>query len=155
MILRSAFVAATLLALAPAAHAWEHVEKGVRISDPWTPATLRLAAGNAVYLRVKNETAAALHLTAVKSPAAGSSTLHTTLYGNDGVARMLDIAQVEIAPGETLVLEPQAMHVMMSAMPKTVTKDQTFPITLSFREIGDITVDVMVEAATALAPRAR
>ena len=127
----------------------------MRISDPWTPATLRVQSGNAVYFKVKNETAAALHLTGVKSPVAGSSTLHTTLYGNDGVARMLDIAQVEIAPGETLVLEPQAMHVMMTAMPKAVARDQTFPITLTFREIGDVTVDVMVEAATALAPRVR
>ena len=90
MILRNVLFAAALVALPGAAHAWEHVEKGVRISDPWTPATLRVQSGNAVYFKVKNETAAALHLTGVKSPVAGSSTLHTTLYGNDGVARMLE-----------------------------------------------------------------
>ncbi len=154
-ILSGAAAALLALSAASAARAFEVVEKGIRIVDPWTPATLRPNLGNAVYMLIVNETAAPVHLTGVKSAAARANSLHVTVFADDGVTRMLRIIEVEILPGESLVLEPEAMHIMMTTLAAPLVKDQTVPVTLTFRELGDITVDVMVEGATAMEPRER
>lgn len=148
-------VAALGLLTASAGQAFEIVDKGIRIVDPWTPATLRPNLGNAVYMMIVNETSSPVYLTGAKSAAARASSLHATVFADDGVTRMLRIIEVEILPGELLVLEPEAMHIMMTTLAAPLVKDQTVPVTLTFRDLGDITVDVMVEGATAMEPRER
>jgi len=140
---------------AVAAQAYEVSVKGVRIVDPWTPATLRLPLGNAVYMTIVNETGAPLRLTGVRTDVARAGTLHHTVTADDGVARMLRIVEVEIAPREVLRLEPLEMHVMLTALDAPLTEGNTFPLTLIFREVGEVTVDVMVKRATAQRPRPR
>ena len=139
---------------AASALGYEVSAKGVRVIDPWTPATLRLPIGNSVYLTIVNETGAPLHLTGVRTDVARKGTLHHTLV-DGGIARMLRINEVEIQPRETLKLEPQEMHVMLTELGAVLTEGRTFPLTLIFREIGEVTVEVMVERATAQQPRPR
>jgi copper(I)-binding protein len=141
--------------LAAPASAYEVSAKGVRVIDPWTPATLRLPIGNSVYLTIVNETGAPLHLTGVRTDVAREGTLHQNLVDAANVARMLRIAEIAIQPRETLKLEPQEMHVMLTDLAAVLTEGKTFPLTLVFREVGEITVEVMVERATAQAPRPR
>lgn len=126
----------------------------MRVIDPWTPATLRLPIGNSVYLTIVNETGAPLHLTGVRTDVAREGTLHHTLM-DGAIARMLRINEVEIQPRETLKLEPQEMHVMLTDLATLLTEGRTFPLTLIFREVGEVTVEVMVERATAQQPRPR
>ena len=145
-------ILAVLLSLAAPALGYEVSTKGVRVIDPWTPATLRLPIGNSVYLTIVNETGAPLHLTGVRTDVAREGTLHHTLV-DGGIARMLRIN--EIQPRETLKLEPQEMHVMLTALDAPLTEGKTFPLTLIFREVGEVTVEVMVERATAQQPRPR
>ncbi len=145
---------AALLSLAAPALGYEVSAKGVRVVDPWTPATLRLPIGNSVYLTIVNETGAPLHLTGLRTDVAREGTLHHTLV-DGGIARMLRINEVEIQPRETLKLEPQEMHVMLTGLEAPLTEGKTFPLTLIFREIGEVTVEVMVERATAQQPRPR
>jgi copper(I)-binding protein len=150
-------IAALVLGLAWAAPAlaYEVNAKGVRVIDPWTPATLRLPIGNSVYLTIVNETGATLHLTGVRTEVAREGTLHHTLVDAANVARMLRIAEIAIQPRETLKLEPQEIHLMLTALDAPLTEGRTFPLTLIFREVGEITVEVMVERATAQTPRPR
>jgi copper(I)-binding protein len=151
----AAFLGVALTGLAAPALGYEVNIRGVRVIDPWTPATLRLAIGNTVYLTLVNETGAPLHLTGVRTAVAREGALHHNLIDAGNVVRMFRLAEVAIAPGETLKLAPQEMHVMLTDLAAALTEGRTFPLTLLFREVGEITVEVMVEPATAQAPRQR
>jgi copper(I)-binding protein len=70
----------------------------------------------AVYLTIENRGGEADRLLSVMS-ARGEASLHETLL-EDGVSKMRERADgFEIAPGETLVLEPGGRHIMLMALP--------------------------------------
>ena len=148
----AAFLSA--LCLTMGAHGYEVRKGGVAVQDPWTNATLRLAAGNAVYLTVRNTGAAPLKLTGASSPK-GSATLHESIAGADGVVRMMRLLSLEIAPGETAAFKPEGMHIMLTGLAVGLRENETVPLTLMFENADAVTVEVMVESTRATKARNR
>ena len=133
------------LMLTTAAHA-----HGVKTGDleiihpniPQPPASAKSAAG---YMAISNEGHHADRLIGVETGLAQKSMLHTTEHGADGVAVMKHLDGIEIPAGDTVVLEPDGLHVMLMGLTGTVQEGDMVPATLIFEQAGRVEVEFMVD----------
>lgn len=136
-------MAALLLGTAAAAHsitvgAIEIIHPNI----PQPPASAKSAAG---YMGISNAGAEADRLIGIETAIAKRVTLHTTEHGADGVARMRQMAGVEIPAGDTVVLEPDGMHVMLMGLTGPVQEGALLPATLIFERAGRVEITFMVD----------
>jgi copper(I)-binding protein len=61
-----------------------------------------------------------------------------------GVMRMRPVESLVIEPGETRVLEPGGLHLMMMRLKEPLVAGKHFLLTLEFAEAGRVQVKVMV-----------
>jgi len=79
-----------------------------------------MAAG---YLELINQSGKDVRINRVSSPEYGSVEMHETVV-EDGIARMREIPELEIADGDTVVFERGGKHLMLMqpvGTPETVT----------------------------------
>ena len=87
-------------------------ETGLVARDAWIREAPPGASVLAGYLQLENRGPEALVLDTLSSRDFGRIELHRTLV-EGGVARMLPVGQLEIAAGESIILEPGGMHLML------------------------------------------
>ena len=105
------------------------------------------AKSAAAYMAISNEGATAIRLIGIESAAAKKITLHNTEHGSDGVARMQPVAGIEIPAGETVVLEPGGLHVMLMGLTGPLKEGDMVPATFHFEPAGPIAVEFMIDPA--------
>ena len=142
--------AALCLAFAAAAHAQDFTAGNLLIGHPCARASV--ASNGVVYLTITNNGQKADRLTAVSTPMAKTAELHTTHEMENGVMDMASLADVEIKQGAPAVFRPGGNHVMLIGLAHPLKQGERFPMTLTFEQAGQVTVDVLVEAAGAMAP---
>ena len=136
---------------AVAADAGDYKAGTLLIGHPWARASI--TNNGAVYFTVTNNGQDADRLTGASTPAAKSAELHTSQMEN-GIMRMRALDALEIAPGEPAVLQPGGNHVMLVGLTHPLRQGERFPMTLTFERAGQVKVEVVVEAAGAMAPGA-
>jgi copper(I)-binding protein len=135
-------------ALAPFASAHEFKAGDLTIGHPYaieTPATAKTAAG---YLSVTNAGGAPDTLVAIEADFPRVE-VHTTETDAAGVAKMVSVGPLEIAPGETVTFAPQGLHVMFMGLSAPWKAGDHVPATLVFEKAGEIPVVFDVEARKA------
>lgn len=140
-----AIVSLLLLMLIPTPAAVSHdghEEAGLEVSNAWARKTRRTVSA-AVYFEIKNGTHRQEVLEDVATERAGTSMIHRS-YEEDGVMRMDMQHDVPIAPGETLAFAPGGYHVMLMQLTEPLTEGDVFPLTLMFRQAGEVTIYVTV-----------
>ena len=79
--------------------------------------------------RIENSCASAVAIVAASSPSYGSVELHETrLIG--GVSRMRAVPELQIAPGDAVVLKPGGLHLML--MQPKATLEPGSKVTIEF-----------------------
>ena len=109
---------------------------------PW----LRSAAVgemSAAYFTVPNAGPDTLRITGVEVDAAESASLHRTV-DSAGAIRMVGIDTLAIAPGDSAVLAPRGLHVMLHGMRVPATPGDTIVIRLFSSRADTITVRAAV-----------
>ncbi|WP_421708128.1 copper chaperone PCu(A)C [Algihabitans sp.] len=135
-----------LLALATAtAIAHDFKAGAIHIDHPWARASIGMAKAGAAYMVLTNEGSETDRLISASSDVAESVELHTHLM-DDGVMRMRQIEAIEIDPGTPSVLEPGGLHVMLIGLKQPLAAGESFPMTLTFEQAGEVTVEVSIEA---------
>ncbi|WP_375593491.1 copper chaperone PCu(A)C [Algihabitans albus] len=135
-----------LLALATAtAIAHDYKVGAISIDHPWARASMGMAKAGAAYMVLTNDGSAPDRLVSASAEVADAVELHTHLM-EDGVMRMRQVQAIEVAPGAPSVLEPGGLHVMLIGLKEPLTAGESFPMTLTFEQAGEITVEVAVEA---------
>jgi len=84
----------------------------LEVEDAWiraAPPTAQVLAG---YLTLRNTGDRTLEITGARSPDFSGIEIHRTIEEN-GVARMVRLESIPLAPGARLRLEPGAMHLML------------------------------------------
>jgi copper(I)-binding protein len=135
----------TALALASASHAHGVTAGDLEIihpSIPAPPASTKAAGG---HMGIRNDGDAPDRLIGVEMDAADHIMLHTTEIGSDGVARMIHLDAIELPPGETVLLQPGGLHVMMMGLRRTFEEGDMIPATLVFERAGRVEVEFAVE----------
>ncbi len=106
------------------------------------------ASNGAVYLSLTNNGGAADSLVSATADFAGSVELHTTTIEAD-VAQMRPIEKIEVLPGATVSLNPQADHIMLIGLTEPLTAGDVKTITLNFASGATAQAEITVMSPSA------
>jgi len=117
------------------------------IEDPWSRSTPNVEGGTGiVYMTFSNQGDTPDRLVAAKTPAAAAVELHIDEVDANGVMhmRMVDGGVIDILPGETVRLAPAGLHIMLIELVEPLEEGTSYPLTLKFEGVGEVTLDVPV-----------
>lgn len=98
----------------------------------------------AAYLTITNHGGDDDRLIAAASDVAQVVEIHDMVVENE-VMSMVHLEEgLHIPAGETVVLEPMSLHVMLISLNESLLPDMTFDITLTFEQAGEVTVAALV-----------
>lgn len=141
---KRAALAVMMLLVGSGAWAKDFTLGDITIKAPWSRATVEGMANGVSYFELHNHGDKADRLVDVASPVSGKAELHT--HEKDGdVMRMRQVPHIEVPAQGHAVLEPGGYHVMLMKLHKPLEQDSSFPLTLTFEQAGEVTVDVHVE----------
>ena len=107
------------------------VASAVSINDPYIRAVPPVVTTTAAFMQVQNSDAVVHAIVSASTPLAGTVELHTHEHDN-GVMRMRQVPRIELPPAETVVLEPDGLHVMLFDLKSTLSPGDEVPLTLVF-----------------------
>ena len=117
-------------------------QNGISLHDPWAR-TGTSGDNSAAYVAVKNANATDT-LVAASSDVAASVELHTVI-SEDGVMKMRPVeGGIEIPSAGLQMLKPGGFHIMLIGLNNDLKSGDTFEVTLTFANAGDITVTIPV-----------
>jgi copper(I)-binding protein len=141
-----ALIAIVFLACLPVESFAHEIKAGeLVIIHPWMPEPLQGAKAGVVYLKIQNTGQKPDELLGAESAVAESVTVHES-KDVGGVVKMHKRGSVEIPPKGEIELKPMAIHLMLMGLKKTLNELDTFPITLKFKNSGNVEADVEVTA---------
>lgn len=134
---------ALVLAAAPAL-ACEAVTVGdITVEQAWSRVSLGTERPGVIYLTIRNAGEADDALTGIATPVAGLPMIHETVDTN-GVVSMPHVMEVPVPAVGTVALEPGGYHAILMELSEPLEEGASFPVTLSFEEAGEVTIDVQV-----------
>jgi copper(I)-binding protein len=141
----AAFTLASLVSLAFNANASD-----VMVSGAFARASAFSGAKSGVaYLTIMNHGATPDRLVGLKTPVAEHASLHETVEEN-GVARMQPVPALDLAPGASVELKPNGLHVMLTGLKAPLKKGETVKLTLIFEKAGEMQVEAPVGDVAAM-----
>jgi periplasmic copper chaperone A len=117
------------------------------IMDAWARPTAPRQGNGAVYLTIVNGGDEADRLTAVTSPVAELVELHVHSIDAQGVARMREVSSIDLPGHGRAVLEPGGFHIMLLRLTEALVEGRRLPLTLSFEQADQVTIEATVGAA--------
>lgn len=140
--------AALAVSLSTAALAHDYTVGSLKIDHPWARASAGKAANGAAFLSVVNS-GADDRLVAAETPVADRAELHTHTMEN-GVMKMRQVeGGIAIPAGQTVMLQPGGLHVMLFGLKAPLKEKDSVPLTLTFEKAGSVKVDIKVESLSA------
>ncbi len=134
--------AALLLGTAALAH---EVKIGdLEIIPPTIPAPAATAQSAAGYIAISNDGTTPDRLIGVEVSGVAEASLHISETDANGVATMRALDGVDIPAGDTAVLEPGAMHIMLMGLTAPLAAGDMVPATLIFEHAGRVQIAFMV-----------
>lgn len=117
----------------------------IAVSGAFARAAAAPGGASAAYMTL-NAASSPDRLVSAASPAAARVELHTHTLDAQGVARMMQVQAIEVAPGSATELKPGGLHVMLMGLTAPLAEGQSIPLTLTFEKAGAVTLEVPVRA---------
>ncbi|MBD1206221.1 MAG: copper chaperone PCu(A)C [Rhodobacteraceae bacterium] len=148
MTFRMTFAAlAAALSLSLPATAEEHPE-GMHVHDVYARSMGQIGASGAVFFMMHNNSATDDRLLSASADVAERVELHTHKEDANGVMQMLHVEEgFPLTAGEMHELARGGDHVMLLGLTRELKDGDTFPLTLTFEQAGEITVEAVVDNA--------
>lgn len=124
----------------------------VVVEAPWARASIGVNRPGAAYMTVRNTGDEAVTLTGLATPLAMMPAIHETTTNAEGVSSMAPAGDITIAPGESVELAPGGLHAMLMRLQEAMTEGESFPLTLTFSDGGEVTVEVPILGMAARGP---
>jgi periplasmic copper chaperone A len=118
------------------------------IEHPWSRPTMPGIPMGVAYFAVTNRGSTEDVLLSASTPVAANVEMHQTTF-SDGMAHMRPLKEIRIAPGQTVKVEPNGIHLMLVDLKQPLVAGTTVPLTLEFRIAGKVTVQLEVGARDA------
>ena len=145
---RTILAAAGAFVLAAPARAHEFRAGPIHIDHPYSRQVPNVRTPGIVYMTISNKGEKPERLLGASSPIAGRIELHANLRDGD-IMRMRPVEAIDLPAAGVLRLQPNARwHLMLLDLRKPLAVGDTFPLTLTFREAGDVRVEVEVQRTT-------
>ena len=142
MIARS-IILILIAALSGSASARQYTLGNLSVERPWAREMPPVAPNGAAYLRIENAGAAADHVVSASSPIARRVEFHTHEM-DGGVMKMRRVHSIEVPAQGSAPFEPGGLHVMLIGLKEPLVAGGSFPLTLGFRNAGELEVKVEI-----------
>jgi len=140
MPLKTFLAAACALVIAAPVHA------DIVILDSYARSSGPMAKAGAAFMVIENTGAEDDRLIAVASDKAKRVELHTHKEMGDGIMKMMEVEDGFAVPaGGMHHLARGGDHVMFMGLTSPMVQDETFTLTLTFEQAGDIVVSIPVD----------
>lgn len=147
-VLASLALAITAVLPAAAHHDGHIFTKGAaKVSHAWTVETGKTAHAVEIYMTIENTGDAPIRLTGASVRLADAGVFQSPVVGDDGALSVRELTAVEIAPGQSITMQPAGLHIVFNDVQRTLRAGGHFHATLTFAEIGALEIDVDVERA--------
>lgn len=124
------------------------------VTAPWARASAAMARAGAAFMQITNA-GTEDRLVAAAADVSERIELHTHIM-EDGVMRMREVeGGIAIGAESDTMLEPGGLHVMFLGLDGPFEEGTSFPLTLTFEQAGEVTVDVQVRSPGAGAMEGR
>jgi periplasmic copper chaperone A len=150
--MKSFALATALLVIGVGAASAQTVKAGnIEVIGPWAPATTESELTNsAAYMALTDQGTAPDELISASSPVAKKVELHVFDVEN-GVYGMHRVDVIQVSPGAAAtVLRPGGAHVMLEGLKKPLKVGESFPLSLSFKNAGELRLQVEVKSPQAV-----
>jgi copper(I)-binding protein len=117
------------------------------VTDAWVRAVPG-APTAAAYLTLHNGGAQPLRITGVRSPLAGMAMIHETTIER-GISSMRAHEPLAIAPGATVRLSPEGLHIMLSDLAHPLAVGTQVPLELLLEGGGRVALEARVRPLSA------
>ena len=144
MTMRLLITAAIAFCMSANAMANDYKAGSIEISTPWSRATPKGAQTAIGYMTIKNNGTTPDRLTGGSIDVADHFQLHSMTMEN-GVAKMRELSDIEIKPGQTIEFKPGGSHVMFVNLKHPLSKGEHISGTLVFERAGKVNVEYSVE----------
>jgi copper(I)-binding protein len=142
--MKSLILSALLALSAAPVLACETVTLGdLTIEHAWSRATIGADRPGVFYVAITNNGSTDDALIGIATPAAGMPMLHETVV-TDGVASMPHAMSIPVPAGQTVELAPGGYHGMLMGLTTALKEGDSFPVTLTFQNAGEVIVNVEV-----------
>ena len=98
----------------------------------------------AAYMAISNDGETGDRLLAAQSDAFGTVEIHTTVKQGD-VMKMMPVDVIDVPAGDTALLEPGGLHLMLFDGQEGFKIGDSFPMVLTFENAGEVLIEVKVE----------
>lgn len=132
-------LAALMLALPGTALA-----EDIEVQDAYVRAVPPGQPNSAAFMKITNQGGEDRALLAAESDKAEVVELHTHRM-EDGMMRMRRVDQIELPAGETVVLQPGGLHVMLIGLTEPLSAGDQVELTLGFDQGGEQTLNLPVQ----------
>jgi periplasmic copper chaperone A len=118
----------------------------IEVDHVWAPPTTgAMLTNSAAYMRLTDRGIEPDELVSASSPVAAKVELHVFNVDN-GIYGMHRVDAIQVSPGAAAtVLQPGGAHVMLKGLKQPLKVGEAFPLSLTFRKAGELTVEVKVE----------
>jgi copper(I)-binding protein len=120
----------------------------LEVRDAWVRESVGPAKTAAGYLELHNGGTEPVSITGASSGAAMRLELHTTIRDGD-VMRMRPLTTIDVAPGETVALEPGGKHIMFMGVKETLRVGNRVDLTLTLSDGRTVAVTAPVKSLQA------
>ncbi|MDE2284710.1 MAG: copper chaperone PCu(A)C [Hyphomicrobiales bacterium] len=117
----------------------------IEIVNPWSRATPKGASTAIGYMIIKNTGMTSDRLIGGSVDVAGRLELHSMVMEN-GVAKMRDLHDIEIKPGQSIEFKPGGAHAMFVNLKYPLSKGERIKGTLVFEHTGTVQIEYSVES---------
>lgn len=124
-------------------HQHDHHSMHLAASQAWSRAMPPTAPTGAVYFTLRNPGDTADRLLGVKTPRAEKAELHAHVHDGD-LMRMEHVEGVDVPAGGEVQFKPGGYHVMLFNLSEPLVTGDRFPLTLIFRDGGEVQTEVTV-----------
>lgn len=130
------------------AMATDYKAGSLAISSPWSRATPKGSQMAIGYMTIKNNGTTPDRLIGGSIDVATNFELHSMVMEN-GIAKMRELKDVEIGPGQTIEFKPGGSHVMFVDLKHPLSKGDRVSGTLVFERAGKVQIEYNVEGVGA------
>lgn len=121
-------------------------EDTIQIEDAYARSSGPTAKAGAAFMMIVNQGAEDDRLIGATSDIAARVELHTHQVDENGVAKMIHLQDGFVIPaGEPHLMQRGGDHVMFMGLKRPFEQGAKIPVTLTFEQAGDVTVEIIVD----------
>lgn len=126
-------------------------DTAIKIIEPWARATPGGVTVGAAYLKIHTSNPNGDRLIAAASPTAGRVEIHSHIV-EDGVMKMRKVDGLQVSTNAPAELAPGGDHIMLFDLKQPLKQGDKLPLTLTFKDAGEIVVEAAIAAIGASGP---